>query len=186
MSKKIFFITSNNHKVRELQDVMALRKKGMQIEQINDDIVEIKSSDVKKIVLHKAKQSYEKFKISLFCEDTGIFIEELNGFPGTSAKFVFKKIGLEGILTLMRRAKNRKAYMHTAICYIDKNAKEHVFDGIMKCTIAEEIKGNLGFGYDPILIPESFEKTIGEDSSKLPVISARAKASSWSYGMPIA
>ena len=112
----------------------------------------------------------------MFCEDSGIFIEALNGFPSANAKFVFEKIGLKGILKLMEEKTNRKAYMQTAICYMDKNAKSHIFEGKMNCTLSENIHGTLGFGYDPIIIPYGYAKTLGEDNSKKHIISARAKA----------
>lgn len=173
---KISFVTGNNHKVQELQKVIDAKNIDIQIERIKDDIEEIQSSDIKKIALRKAKQSYAKFKVPLFCEDSGIFIEALDGFPSANAKFVFKKIGLKGILKLMEGKINRKAYMQTAICYLDENEKSHVFEGKMNCTLSETIRGTLGFGYDPIIIPCGYTKTLGEDDSKKHILSARAKA----------
>ena len=176
MSRKIVFVTGNANKVTEMQKILDFSNKGIKLEQVVDDIDEIQSDDVEKIVLNKARQSYVKYRMPLFCEDTGVFIEALNGFPAANAKFVFEKIGLKGILKLMDGKENRNAYVQTAICYMDEEEKSHVFSGKMNCTIADTMRGVLGFGYGPILIPQSCDKTLGEDNSKKHIISARAKA----------
>jgi len=176
MSRKIFFVTGNANKVDEMQSILDLSNAGIKIEQIIEDIDEISSDDVEKIVLNKARQTYAKYRMPLFCEDTGVFIESLNGFPAANARFVFEKIGLKGILKLMDGESNRDAYMLTAICYMDNEKESHVFSGKMDCIIADSIRGTFGFGYDSILIPKSLDKTFGEDESKKHMISARAKA----------
>jgi XTP/dITP diphosphohydrolase len=95
-------------------------------------------------------------------EDTGLFIECLDGFPGPYSSYVLGTIGLEGILKLLSNVENRKAYFKSVgVVAINKSILK-IFRGILKGYIAYEKRGRYGFGYDPIFMPEKMEKTLAE------------------------
>jgi len=95
-------------------------------------------------------------------EDSGLFIKALNEFPGTCSSYIHKRIGLKGILKLMENIEDRACSYKSAVAYCEPKKEPISFLGEEKGTVAEEIKGNNGFGHDPIFIPENGNKTYGE------------------------
>ena len=168
---KILFATSNNHKVREANAV----GKEFKIEfvQIQIEYPEIRSESVSRVAGEGARFVFEKIRERVIVEDSGLFIDALNGFPGPYSAFVFRKIGNDGILKLLKE--NRNAKFISAIGYCDSNGVR-TFEGIVKGIIAEKPRGNAGFGYDPIFIPENYEKTFAEDPGLKSRISHRRMA----------
>jgi len=158
MEKKVTLITGNKNKEREIKEI--LKKYGIEIESIDLDIHEIQSEDLESIVLDYIRKAWEILKKKIIVEDSGLFIEELKGFPGPFSSYVFKTIGNEGILKIMKDIKNRKAKFLCVLGYKDEK-NEKVFFGEVKGKISESIRG-LGWGFDPIFIPENSEKTFGE------------------------
>ena len=171
---KIHFVTSNRNKFEEAYRV--LEKYDIRMEQLPLEKVEIQSDDVQKIAIYAAKQAYSIVKAPVVVEDTGLFIEALGGFPGPYSEYVYRKIGIRGILKLMDREDNRKAYFKSAVAII-LPPWEKVFTGRIEGTIAREPRGDKGFGYDPIFIPNGDSRTFAEMSiEEKNMYSHRAKA----------
>jgi XTP/dITP diphosphohydrolase len=170
---KINFATSNKFKVDEANSVG--KKFGIIFMQIFQDYPEIRDESVEKIAEEGAKFVFQKVKKAVIVEDTGLYIEVLDGFPGSYSKFVFQKIGNEGILKLLKGEEKRNATFISAVGYCDDQGAR-VFTGFMNGKISKEIKGKGGFGYDPIFLPEGYEKTFAEDYELKSKISHRKKA----------
>ena len=101
-------------------------------------------------------------KSAILVEDSGIFIESLDGFPGPYSSYVERKIGLGGILNLLRKEGNRRAE-YRAVAAISLEGETISAKGVCSGTISEEILGGMGFGYDPIFIPDDGDgRTCGE------------------------
>src|SRR3989338_6090194 len=98
----INFATSNPGKVREFEQIL---EPEIRVNHIKISYPEIRSEDSEEIAKHSAKALADKFKKKIVVEDSGLFIKSLNDFPGTYSATVHKKIGLEGILKLMKDAK---------------------------------------------------------------------------------
>ena len=160
---KLSFVTGNIHKVNELQEMVP---KDIEVEHIDYDYIEIQADELEDVASFGAKISSEHLKKAVIVEDSGIFIDSLNGFPGPYSSYVFKKIGNEGILKLMAGVDDRKATFKSIIgFYNPKIQKEPIlFSGSVVGKISEEIKGKNGFGYDPIFCLN--KKTFGEISLK--------------------
>ena len=109
---------------------------------------------------------YNLTKENCFAEDTGLETEALNGEPGVkSARYAgeersFEK-NIDKLLDNLKNKENRKARFKTIICLI-LDGKEIIFDGICNGTIIAERKGNSGFGYDPVFIPDGADKTFAQ------------------------
>jgi XTP/dITP diphosphohydrolase len=157
---KIAFATSNKHKFTETSDILA--KEGIDIEHLDFRHNEIRSDSIEEIALEAVQAAYQITKKPVFVEDTGLFINSLNGFPGTFSAWTIKKIGIEGILRLMNQTTDRKAEFRTCIAYHD-GKQVHKFIGICKGTITKEALGKDGFGYDPIFIPEGETETFAQN-----------------------
>ncbi len=114
--------------------------------------------------LIKARTIHYITKIPTLSDDSGLFIVALNGFPGVrSAEFQRKNPNyLEKILKMMENEKNRVAYFKCVLVFIDENSNEFVFEGEVEGEISYEIRGDKGFGYDPIFYYKPLNKTFAE------------------------
>ena len=155
----INFITSNLGKVKEFKQIL---EPEIKVNHIEMSYPEIRSEDSGEIARQSAKELAEKLKKNVVVEDSGLFIEALNGFPGTYSATIHKKIGLNGILKLMENVKNRKCIYKSAVAYCEPGKKAISFSGEENGNIAESISGSFGFGHDPIFLPEGSGKTYGE------------------------
>ncbi|RLF20910.1 MAG: non-canonical purine NTP pyrophosphatase, RdgB/HAM1 family [Thermoprotei archaeon] len=158
---EINFVTGNKHKLEEVKHI--LEPYGISVKRVTVDKLEIQSNDLCEIAEYSAKIVAERLRIPVVVEDAGLFIEALNGFPGPYSSYVFKTIGNEGILKLMRGVKNRRARFVSAVAYASPNGFVKVFIGVTEGLISIEPRGEYGFGFDPIFIPyEGDGRTFGE------------------------
>lgn len=160
MTKLIInFVTSNKNKVKEFRQIL---EPEIKVNHIEMSYPEIRSDDSQEIARHSAKELADKLKKIVVVEDSGLFIEALNGFPGTYSATIHKKIGLEGIIKLMKGIKNRNCVYRSAVAYCEPGKKAVSFIGKEKGRVAQSVRGSYGFGHDPIFIPEGNSKTYGE------------------------
>jgi XTP/dITP diphosphohydrolase len=181
--KNLVFATGNIHK---LQEVQGLFKEGFALSCLKDvNITEEIPETADNLVdnaLQKARYVYEKCAIPCFADDTGLEVDALGGAPGVySARYAGEqkdsKLNMLLLLKNMNGKTNRNARFRTIIAYIDENAQEHIFEGEIKGKIIENMAGTNGFGYDPIFVPEGYDKTFAELSSEIKnTISHRARA----------
>jgi len=147
------------------------------------ELIEIQSDSLEEIALFSAKQAFSQLHQPLFTEDTGLFVQALNGFPGPYASFVFKTIGYEGILKLLKGISNRTAFFKTAIALMISEYEFATVLAEVQGKIAIKPKGSNGWGYDPIFIPTGGDgRTYGQmDISEKNLLSHRFKALSLLY-----
>jgi XTP/dITP diphosphohydrolase len=168
---KITVVTSNAGKAAE---VAAFFGSWLEVDHVALEIPEYRSNDIAEIAREKGRYAYSRLNIPLIVDDTGFFIDALEGFPGPYAAYVLNSIGNAGILKLMGGITDRNARFTTGIAYAD-NRGIQVFTGTLEGIITLSPRGNNGFGYDPIF--ETGKKTLAEisieDKSR---ISHRARA----------
>lgn len=151
------FITGNDHKFEEASEILEDQKlihKDLSYPEIQADTLE----EVAKYGIEHIKSNYD-MEESFFLEDAGLFVDELNGFPGVYSSYVFSTIGNQGILDLMKTS-GRNANFKSVIALYDGDL--HIFKGQVNGRISREIKGEHGFGFDPIFIPDGENLTFGE------------------------
>lgn len=153
---KIYFVTTNDGKFEEVKKMLP----GHEIVRKNMTYPEIQTDSTEEVAEFGMKFLIEKMDGNIMLEDSGLFISSLNGFPGVYSAYVFKSIGNDGILRLMKGVENREAYFKSVIAFYDGNIR--FFEGRCYGSISEVARGNGGFGYDPIFIPEGGAKTFGE------------------------
>ena len=158
IKNKIFFVTKNLNKVLEAQQILSEYK--IEVERVHIKKVEIQAEKLEDIVSFALKQIKTRKK-HMIIEDSGLFINSLNDFPGPYSSFVFKKIGCDGILKLMAGAQSREARFVSVIGY-KNNQKKALFRGETCGKISYNKVGNSGFGFDPIFLPEGCRKTFAE------------------------
>ncbi len=168
MAEEILFATSNKNKFSEASEVIEremMKKKENErpitLKHFPFSHDEIRSDSLEEIAREAVEAVYLQCKAPVFVEDSGIFIDSLNGFPGTFSGWVQKKIGNEGILRLLANEGNREAHFEACIAYHDGKTI-HAFHGKCPGTIAGSIRGSSGFAYDHIFIPKGNSQTFAE------------------------
>jgi XTP/dITP diphosphohydrolase len=169
---KIVFATNNDNKIKEIRNLLGKSIKLLNLKDlnINEDIPE-NYPTLEENALFKARFINKLTGMNVFSDDTGLEIEALNGRPGVhSARFAGEhknfQANIDKVLILMTGVKNRQARFRTVIALIINNV-EYFFEGTISGTILAERRGDMGFGYDPIFLPDgenlSFaEMTLGE------------------------
>lgn len=167
--EKLFVATSNAHKLEEIREILKLY--GIERELVcpasfddHDEPVE-DGKYFKDNALIKARYWFNKYHLPTIADDSGLTIHFFNEFPGIySARFMQNYSYFEKnswILKGMKNESDREAKFHCVIAYINENTEE-CFEGILQGEIADSIKGEHGFGYDPIFFLPELNKTTSE------------------------
>lgn len=180
--KKFVFATNNEHKLEEVKALLGDKIELLSLKDINcsDEIPETEQT-LEGNALLKARYIYERYHINCFADDTGLEVDALNGAPGVySARYAGEEHNSEAnmkkLLHELEGVENRQAQFRTIFALIIEG-KEHLFEGIVKGEIIRQRRGNAGFGYDPIFVPEGCTQTFAEmGSEQKNKISHRAKA----------
>ncbi|HIK01698.1 TPA: RdgB/HAM1 family non-canonical purine NTP pyrophosphatase [archaeon] len=170
---KYCFASSNASKFREISEIF--NDVGLELEHCEIDIEELQADTFDEIALHSARKAYEQLGKPVFVEDAGISVDSLGGFPGPFTKYVFYTIGIDGLLKLLEGVSDRKAEYISVLAYSDGN-QEKVFKGSCRGSIAREYRGDGGWAWDPVFIPEGKDFTFGENYSSKKEYSHRAKS----------
>ena len=185
--KKIIVSSSNKHKIDEIKKIL----NGLDVEVLSKDEVGLKDFDVEEDKdtlegnsIKKAKELSDRINGIIIADDTGLFVDALDGAPGVySARFAGENATyIDNNNKLLNQLKNvpledRTAQFRTVIALVleDKSIKTVV--GTCSGKIGFEPKGENGFGYDPLFIVDGYDKTfaeLGEDIKNK--ISHRANA----------
>ena len=159
---EILFITTNINKYQEASRILS--KHGIKIEKNDFSKIEIQNDNIDKIAVIAAENAFSNLKTELIVEDSGLFIEELNGFPGPYSSYAYKTIGIKGIIRILSKSKSRNAEFKSVLAHVNMNGNIKKFIGITKGIITKSPKGDNGFAFDCIFIPENSKKTYGEMS----------------------
>lgn len=182
MTRTLVFATNNPHKLREIREIMPDHVTILSLADIHceGDIPET-ADTLEGNALIKAHYVYDRYGFDCFADDTGLEVEALNGGPGVhTARYAGEsqdpEANMKKMIAEMQENTNRYARFRTVIALIEKGV-EHLFTGIVDGEIATEPRGEQGFGYDPIFIPEQTGLTfaqMGEEGKNQ--ISHRARA----------
>jgi len=163
-------ITGNLDKLNELKGLL-----GIDMDHHKIDLTEIQETDVAKVAETKAEEAYGIIKAPVIVDDTALTIKSWGNLPGALIKWFIDNVGTDGIAQKLNGA-GEPAYVETALAYCDENGAK-VFVGRVEGTIASEPRGENGFGYDNIFIPNGDSKTFAEmTSAEKAKISMRAIA----------
>jgi XTP/dITP diphosphohydrolase len=168
---KIVFATNNAHKLDEVRqvvgekiEIVSLRECGI-VEDIPENELTLEGN-----ALAKARFIYERTGFNCFADDTGLEVDALGGEPGVrSARYATDGHDDEAnkrlLLERLQGVENRAAQFRTAVALI-LGGKEYLFEGIVRGEIALEQHGEGGFGYDPLFVPEGYDRTFAQMSSE--------------------
>ena len=157
MIEKLKFVTGNPNKVREAGEILGLELDSVQV----DGLFEIQTPDLNEVVRHKVQQAHSVLQCPVMVEDSGLVFHAWNGLPGALVKWFEETVGCEGLLKMVDGFEDRGA---TAICCfaVYDGTNMQVVKGEVKGTLAKNTRGENGFGWDVIFIPEGYDRTYGE------------------------
>lgn len=191
---KIVFATNNQHKLQEIRDILGSEFEIVSLKDIGCDVdIPETGNTLEENAMQKAQYVYDHYNLSCFADDTGLEVEALNGEPGVhSARYAEgtdhdSEANMAKLLRNLEGKDNRKARFRTVIALIQKQdvcpcgctsiKKVNRFEGIVDGSIATEKHGSAGFGYDPIFVPEGYDKSFAELGESIKNgISHRARA----------
>lgn len=191
---KIVFATNNQHKLQEIRDILGSEFEIVSLKDIGCDVdIPETGNTLEENAMQKAQYVYDHYNLSCFADDTGLEVEALNGEPGVhSARYAEgtdhdSEANMAKLLRNLEGKDNRKARFRTVIVLIQKQdvcpcgctsiKKVNRFEGIVDGSIATEKHGTAGFGYDPIFVPEGYDKSFAELGESIKNgISHRARA----------
>lgn len=187
--KTLVFASNNAHKLEEIRAILGNKFDVKSLKDIgcNVDIPET-GTTFRENALQKARYVKEHFGFDCFADDSGLQVEALGGEPGVySARYAVKNgrqitagnkddANMDVLLEKLAGEENRKACFRTCIALIYEG-ETHFFDGVVEGHIITEKRGDGGFGYDPLFVPDGYEKTFAEMGNEVKNnISHRAKA----------
>jgi XTP/dITP diphosphohydrolase len=169
--KEIIFATNNQHKLEEITTITKDKIKLLSLKEIGfyEDIPET-SATIQGNAIQKATYIFDRFAKECFADDTGLEVEALDGAPGVwSARYAGENATYQDnvikLLDALKGTTNRKARFKTVIA-LKTNEETITFEGIINGLIIDTARGNSGFGYDPVFVPEGYEQTFAEMSSE--------------------
>lgn len=166
MKRKLVFATNNAHKLEEVAAILGDKVELLSLNDIDCHIDIPETADtLEGNALLKSSFIHNNYGMDCFGDDTGLEVEALGGAPGVySARYAEghdAQANMRKLLHELEGKENRKAQFRTAISLI-LDGKEYLFEGVIKGEIIEEKRGDSGFGYDPIFVPEGYDQTFAE------------------------
>jgi XTP/dITP diphosphohydrolase len=164
---KIIFATNNAHKLSEVQAVLG---EGFELVTprmcgVEEEIPET-AETLEGNASQKSHYLYDRTGLDCFADDTGLEVEALGGAPGVhSARYATDGHDFAAnnrlLLKNLEGKENRRARFRTVISLIE-GGEEHLFEGIVEGRIIDHESGEEGFGYDPLFVPDGFDRTFAE------------------------
>ena len=168
---RILFATGNENKIIEARDVLEPLDhsvEGLVIDGHRPDFDEPKNLGLAAVAQAKIEQALSLIQgtslegSAIFVEDSGIFLDAFSEWPGAASSDVEQKLGLAGIIEKVNEAGDRGAE-YRAVAILSDGTNQWQSVGVCRGTISTELRGNHGFGYDPIFIPDAGDgRTFGE------------------------
>ncbi|MDZ4715362.1 MAG: RdgB/HAM1 family non-canonical purine NTP pyrophosphatase [Cytophagales bacterium] len=164
---RLCFATNNSHKVDEVRSLLGsavglitLREAGITVELPEEqDTLEGNAAQ-------KASFVFDRYGIPCFADDSGLEVDALEGAPGViSAHYAGPQRNSDHNIDLLLKnlegSNSRSAQFRTVVALALPKGQWY-FEGIVRGVILEERRGNTGFGYDPVFLPENVQKTLAE------------------------
>ncbi len=179
---ELCFATNNQHKLDEVRQLLGDSFKVVSLEAIGctEELPE-EQDTLEGNSLQKAKYVYNNFHINCFADDTGLEVEALGGAPGVySARYAGDQRdsadNMNLLLEKMSNESNRKAKFRTVVTLILEN-QTFQFEGVVNGEILKSRRGEKGFGYDPVFLPNGLNKSMAElNADEKNAISHRGEA----------
>ena len=169
--RKIVFATNNKHKLEEVRAIMGAHFDILSLSDINctEDIPE-NGDTFEANAMEKALYIKDKYGYDCFADDSGLEVTVLNNAPGVySARYAGEpsnsQRNIEKLMLEMEGKTERSARFRTCIALL-LDDDEILFDGCIEGYIIDKLRGDNGFGYDPLFVPQGYDITFAQMSSQ--------------------
>ena len=168
---KLYFATNNFHKVAEVQKILIGDFEILSLKDLGNTIEIPETGDtLEENSRLKVRYLYDTYGLDCFADDTGLEVEALGGAPGVhSARYAGTpgddRKNVDMLLENLKNAADRNARFRTVITLIT-DGREKQFEGVVNGKIINERRGNSGFGYDPVFVPNGYVTTFAEMSAE--------------------
>jgi XTP/dITP diphosphohydrolase len=174
---KAIFVTTNEHKRREVQRILGVELEG---DALGDrDVPEVQSLDFDEVSTAKALAAREALgrpDCPVLVEDSGLVVGAWNGLPGPLTKLFLSAVGNDGLLRMLAAEEDRSARAICAVAVAEADGGVRVFRGEVTGNVAPGPRGEGGFGYDAIFVPDGGAFTYAELGDEKNADSHRARA----------
>lgn len=167
---KVRFVSQNPHKVREATSILAAA--DVEVIPVELPIYELQIENTERLVKDKVMKAFEEVGRPLFVEHTGLYIKQLNGFPGGLTQIFWDKLKANKFAELFGAAEDPAVIAKTVIGYTDA-LRIYMFEGKVDGRISKVPRGPRSFQWDCIFIPEGYSKTFAQLGPKKNEISMR-------------
>lgn len=154
---QVRIVSSNPGKVREIRAVLA--EYGVRASWVRRALAEPQADDLSQ-VLDAKLASLPSDGHCYLVEDSGIFLDGLGGFPGVYSAYVYRTLGLRGVLAAVRGRDRRATFRTLAGARIGHRTWRA--EGAVRGRVCSRPRGDGGFGYDPIFVPDRARRTFAE------------------------
>jgi XTP/dITP diphosphohydrolase len=165
--KELIFVSHNAHKLEEVKAIVGNNFEVKNLSDINvfDEIPETGLS-FKENAQQKAEYIYKKLNCNCFADDSGLSVDALDGEPGIySARYAGEPCNMQNniakLLNNLKEKSDRSAQFTTVIAVV-LDGEYHFFEGVIRGKIIDTPRGDNGFGYDPIFVPDGYDQTFAE------------------------
>lgn len=179
---ELVFATNNKHKLQEASQVLPEDLLLLNLDDIGCEEELAETADTfQGNALMKAEYVFKNYEVACFADDSGLEVDALNGAPGVySARYAGEhgnaEKNMDKLLEALKGSAHRKARFKTVIALVQPQGV-HYFEGSVEGHILEEKRGDRGFGYDPLFVPEGETRSFAEMSpSEKNSMSHRARA----------
>ncbi|CAN5234597.1 XTP/dITP diphosphatase [soil metagenome] len=171
---KPVFVTSNENKLREASEIL-----GVDLDRANVDVPEIQSLDFEEVAAAKAlaaRRALGDPAYPVIVDDSGLSVGAWGGFPGPLTRWLMKSVGNTGLLKMLATEEDRSAQAVCVVAVAAPSGSVRVFRGVVEGEISREPRGEGGFGFDPIFVPEGQTRTYAEMGDEKSMDSHRTRA----------
>lgn len=170
---RVRFLSRNGFKIEEAKSILA--KAGVVVVPVRLALTELQTDDLQRLVRDKALQAFYRLGYKLFVEQTGLFLDSMNGFPGGLTQVFWDSLGPERVCELFGRGDQVGVVAKTRIGYCDGRSV-HQFQGEIRGRIAPEPRGDRSFQWDCVFVPDGYDETFAEMGDRKNDISMRRRA----------
>jgi non-canonical purine NTP pyrophosphatase (RdgB/HAM1 family) len=164
-------VTGNPGKLAEARRIC-----GVGLEAVEMELPELQSLDLYEVLRAKGREAIRRLRRPVVVEETGLELAALGGFPGPLVKWMLEAVGAEGIARTASVLGDTRAVARCALLYLD-DRREVEAEGTTEGELVAAPRGDGGFGWDPVFLPDGESRTYGEMSpAEKDRLSHRARA----------
>ena len=155
---ELLLATGNVHKATAIQSIL-----GQPVRHVKLDLPKVQSIDVQVVIEEKARVAYQLLGKPVIVEDTSLSFVAWNGLPGALIRWFLESVGNEGLCQMLSTYDQRDAKAETCLGFYD-GQKLMSFSGVVHGLVPQHPRGQGGFGWDPIFVPDGWSKSFAEMS----------------------